>query len=326
MKNLKEHISLISSIVSLVSVIATAIFSYIPSNELKDFRFWLVILLSSSIILIINIILSFLLKQREAKIKSLYILSDQKRIHTLNFVLFLESLSKSHQQEYGIKNKPYIGNSSYCFHVHNNNKDSNDMADVEYNHTFDIGSHKKIFNALILYSAGELVKEKVKCEYNNHAISVSLDDLPSIVKNKQNSRIMGCVLGLNDHENNISKNKFLMLFRLKKYFKNNINIECNHLRFNYYTKNCHSVSDDEVFIIVPQNYGSRFLGGANITLKFDDANHGVNAVFLHVLQLNKGKYNNIDGFDYNDKEYEYSFNIRKLDLNCIYFVVIKRQN
>lgn len=123
MKNLKEHITIISAIVSLISAIATVVFSYIPSNELKDFRFWLVILLSSCIILIINIILSFLLKQCEAKINSLYILSDQKRIHTLNFLLFLESLSKIRPQEYGIKNKPYIGNSSYCFHVHNNNAD-----------------------------------------------------------------------------------------------------------------------------------------------------------------------------------------------------------
>lgn len=324
MKNLKEHLTLISAIASLISAITTVIFSYIPSNELKDFRFWFVILLSSSVILVLNIILSLLVKDREAKIKSLFILSEQKRIHTLNFILFLESLSKNRPQEYGIKNKPCIGNSSYCFHVHNNNVDNSDMADVDYNHTFDIGSHKKIFNTLILYSAGELVNDKVKCEYNNHEINRTLNELPSIVKNKQNSRIMGCELGLDNHENNISKNKFLMLFRLKKYFKNNINVECNHLTFKYYTKNCHSVFDDEVFIIVPKNYGSRFLGEANIILKFDNTNDGINAVFLHVLQLNKGKYHKVGAFDYNGKEY--SYNIRHLDLNSIYFVVIKRKN
>lgn len=324
MKNLKEHITLISAIVSLISSIATIVFSYIPSKELKDFRFWFVILLSSSILLIINVVLSLLLKDRESQIKALFLLSDHKRIHTLNFILFLESLSESSPQEYGIKNKPYIGNASYCFHVHNNSVDNNGMADVEYNHTFDIGWHKNIFNTLILYSAGELVKKEVRCEYNNHTIKVSLNDLPSIVKNKQNSRIMGCELGLDDYQKNISKNKFLILYWLKRFYKNNINIQCNNLRLNYYTKNCHSVIDDEVFIIVPKNYGSRFLGETNITLKFDNTDNRINAVFLHVLQLNKGKYDKMGSLDYDGKEY--SYNIEHLDLNSIYFVVIKRKN
>lgn len=112
MKKIKEHLSLISALVSIISAIVTFVFSYIPSKELKDFRFWFVILLSSSIVLIINIILSLLLKDREDKIQALFTLSNEKRIHTLNFILFLESLSKSDPQEYGIKNKPYIGNSS----------------------------------------------------------------------------------------------------------------------------------------------------------------------------------------------------------------------
>lgn len=325
MKNLRKHIALISSIVSLISAIATVVFSYIPSNELKDFKFWFVILLTSSIILIINVILSLLLKDREEKIQALFTLSNEKRIHTLNFILFLESLSKSNPQEYGVKSKPYIGNSSYSFHVHNNKVDQDNMADVQYSHTFYLGSHKKIFHALILYSAGELVKEKVSYEYNNHEMRAALNNPPSLVVNRQNKRIVCCAFGLNNHKKNISKIRFVMLYLLKKIFKSDINIKCPDLKFNYYTKNCHSIDDDEVFIIVPKNYGSRFLGEANISLKFDVPDDSIITVFLEVLQLNKGsKGTNIIGdFDYDGKEYHY--NLGHLDLNSIYFVVIKRK-
>lgn len=325
MKKLKEHLSLISALVSIISAIVTFVSSYIPSKELRDFKFWFVILFSSSIILIINIILSLLLKDREEKIQALFTLSNEKRIHTLNFILFLESLSKSYPKKYGVKNKPYIGNSSYCFHVHNNDVDEDGMADVEYNHAFELGNHKKIFHTLVLYAAGELVTKEVTYKYNNRTMKANLNNPPSIVKNKQNTRIVCCELGLDNNKENISKNMFVILYWLKKFYKNNINIKCTDLKFHYYTKKCHSMLDDEVFIIIPKNYGSRILGEANITLRFDNIDNSINAVSLDVLQLNKGSKgtDRIGVFDYDGKEYHY--NVEHLDLNSIYFVVIKRK-
>lgn len=108
-------------------------------------------------------------------------------------------------------------------------------------------------------------------------------------------------------------------------------MQSEELKLHYYNKEEYSLINDEVFTIVPMNFGKLFLTDSENSVKFClkyDKNEPHLSVCLERLDYNKGKHKivPVKPLYTGDDGKTYSCNINSLDIHSIYFITIKKDS
>lgn len=320
MKNLKENISFGASIFTFISAIVSTLAGFV-TNCLA-----LGIGLFSIVLLICIIVLQRKLDNTESKIESLHVLSKDKRIHTINLILYLEALQKKEN-----KNKPekgsklYIQNAEFNFLIHNNELKSK-AVDVEYEHIFYFERHDGLLDTLFLHSVGSLCREKTYCEYKGEKIKPTVINSENELTNKSNQRITHCQFDLAKQEYHPSRFRLAVSSKLQKLGKKWLCTQCEEIKVHYYNLKEYLTDGDETFVVVPQNYAKNFMGKATFCLKYDCPVKNY-VVRLKKLSYGRGikKIEPVGGFKSKDSKI-YTYEDESFDINSIYFVNIQKSN
>lgn len=267
-------------------------------SEAESFAF----ALAMSILTIVLLVFVFIVDQKrfkaESKNKALQVLAKERRVYSLNYVLLFEYLQGKSRKT----SKPNISYSKFKYHIHNvRNKKT---ADIRYEHEFGLKSHNGIFDPLIMYATGELVEEELFCLYKSEKLfPMQIEDDPARISNAINNRI----------------NHFR--FKLKP---QSSNLE-EKLELHYYNKGGHFMTYNDVFTILPRNYGRRFSGKASFCLEYNEVEHPF-SVSLYKLAYYKGGYEIKfeNAFQRNEKGTKYTCDGISLDVNNIYFIIIEK--
>lgn len=262
------------------------------------------------------------------KYESLCSLVKEQRIQTLNFTLCLEAFPKTEQQRRSCK--PYISDVKFQFIIHN--KDQNkSMADVEYNHTFLVKKHNEIFDVFLLHAVEKIDDSKTYCLYNNEKVNrAEFAQRPS-VKSEYNRRVSHYYFSLPKQEQCPSRLKVLLSCFFSKVGINKLILKSEELQLHYYNKEEYSLENDEVFTIVPINFGKLFfpngINGVKFCLKYDK-NQPHLSVCLERLGYDRGKHEivPVKPLYTGDDGNTYTCDIDSLDVHSIYFITIKRNN
>lgn len=314
MKLLKENISLLSSLISIITVIV----GWVCNSSANSFT------LAMSILTIVLLVFVFIVDQKrfkaENKNKALQVLAKEKRVFSLNYILLFEYLQSKNKKTL----KPSISYSKFKYHIHNvHNKKT---ADNEYEHEFGLKSHSGTFDPLIMYAVGELVEKEIYCLYNGKKIDpMQINDEQVRISNRNNNRISHFQFEFEKGEHRSFCLVNNLLIKLKKIFKIQSNIADDKLELHYYNKGGHFMSDNDVFTIFPQNYGKTFSCNASFRLEYDQVNHPF-SVSLYKLPYNKGEYQikPYKVFQRNNEGTVYTCEVDSLDVNSIYFITIEK--
>lgn len=318
-KKFKENIGFVSAIISIISA-SGAIFSGVKIGISG------LILCIDALLISILIIYIFVLERQlnkaEGKIESLHTLAEEKRIHSINYILNFEILKQDKNRKK--TRQPYIQNSEFKFYVHN--VANVNMADVEYEHTFYLERHDGLFDPLILHSAGELIQKQTYCIYGGKKINaMQIPISQNSIENQNNLRVKHQYFYLNKQEYHPSRFRILLSYWFKRKGKNWLAAPCETLKLHYYNKEEHFMRDDDVFVIFPKNYGAMFSGKMEIKLIYDYAERPF-SVQLQRLPYSTGshKMEFVSGFQYNEDATVYTCEVDSLDIHSVYFVIIKR--
>ncbi len=262
------------------------------------------------------------------KYESLYALVKEQRIQTLNFILCLEAFPKTEEQKKMCK--PYISDVEFHFFIRNNVTDKS-MADVEYNHTFLLKRHDELFDVLLLHAVGQIEDKQTYCLYNNERVDRAEITHKQNVKSEYNQRVSPYYFKLPKQEQCPSSLKVLLSYFFSKVGINKLILKCDELKLHYYNREEYSLKNDEVFTIVPMNYGKCFLNsgkknGVRFCLEYDK-NQPHLSVCLEKLDYDRGKHEIIPvkPLYTGDDGKTYTCEIDFLDVHSIYFIIIKKQ-
>lgn len=320
MKNLKENISFGASIFTFISAIVGALAGLV-TNCLA-----LGIGLFSIVLLICIIVLQRKYDNIESKIESLYVLSMDRRIHTINLILYLETLQKKENKFNPKKgSKLYIQNAKFNFIVHNNKLKSK-AVDVKYEHTFYFERHDGMLDTLFLHSIGSLCHEETYCEYKGEKIKPTVIKSENELMNKGNQRITHCQFDLSKQKYHPSRFRLAVSSKLQKLGKKWLCTQCEQLTVHYYNFKEYLTDGDETFVVVPQNYGQIFMGGAKFCVEYDCPVENC-AIRLKKLSYGRGvkEIEPVGGFKSKDGKI-FTCEVESLDIHGIYFVNIQRSN
>lgn len=297
MKLFKENISLVASIISIITVIVGWVCNAFESGA-ESFT------LVMSILTIVLLVFVFIIDQKrfkaECKNKALQVLAKEKRVYSLNYVLLFEYLQGKNKKI----SKPSISYSKFKYYICNvNNKKT---ADIKYEHEFGLKRHSEIFDPLIMHATGELVEEELFCLYKNEKLfPMQIEDDIARINNAINNRI----------------NHFR--FKLKPQSSNSE----EKLELHYYNKGGHFMTYNDVFTILPRNYGKAFSGKASFCLEYNEMYHPF-SISLYKLAYYKGEYEIkfVNTFQRNEEGTKYTCEEEMLDVNSIYFIIIEKNN
>ena len=296
MKLFKENISLLSSLISIITVIVGWVCNAL-NPDAETFTS------TMSTLTIVLLVFIFIVDQKrfkaESKNKALQVLAKERRVFSLNYVLLFEYLQSKNRKN----SKPNISYSNFTYYIYNvRNKNT---ADIVYDHEFGLKKHNGKFDPLIMYATGELVEEELFCVYKNEKIFPMLVKDDSVrVSNANNNRITHFQFELKPSSSNLDES----------------------LELHYRNKGGHFMSYNDVFTILPRNYGKTFSGKASFCLKYNEVEHPF-SVSLYKLPYYKGKCEIIfeRAFKRNEEGTEYICKEVSIDVNCIYFIVIEKE-
>ncbi len=297
MKLFKENISLVASIISIITVIVGWVCNAFESGA-ESFA------LVMSILTIVLLVFVFIVDQKrfkaESKNKALQVLAKEKRVYSLNYVLLFEYLQGKKRKI----SKPNISYSKFKYHIKNVHNQK--MADIEYELEFGLKNHRGIFDPLIMHAAGELVEEELFCLYKNERIfPMQIEDDLARISNAINNRINHFQFKLKPQSSNLEEK----------------------LKLHYYNNGGHFMTYNDVFTILPRNYGRTFSGEASFCLEYNKVDYPF-SVSLYKLAYYKGGYEVKfeNAFQRNEEGTIYTCEERMLDVNSIYFIVIEKTN
>lgn len=97
------------------------------------------------------------------------------------------------------------------------------------------------------------------------------------------------------------------------------------LELHYYNKGGHFMTYNDVFTILPRNYGRTFSDKASFSLEYNDVEHPF-SVSLYKLAYYKGEYEIKfeNAFQRNEEGTKYTCDGVSLDVNNIYFIIIEK--
>lgn len=203
------------------------------------------------------------------------------------------------------------------------------MADVEYIHKFFIKKHNELFDVILLHAVGMIDDNQTYCLYNNKKVNRAEMALRTSVKSEYNKRVSPFYFSLPKQEQSPSRLKVLLSHFFSKVGINKLILQSDELQLHYYNVEEYSLENDEVFTIVPMNFGKLFFpdgkNGVKFCLKYDK-NQPHLSVCLERLGYDRGKHEMVPvkPLYTGDDGKTYTCNINSLDVHSIYFIIIHK--
>lgn len=241
---------------------------------------------------------------------ALRLLSKRGRANTVNFLLLLDYLENDYDINHDNETKTTglkIKSSEYTFHYYNQSFNKN--IDIDYKHRFEVIGGTGHFDAVIMHSNGNLVRDSgigdnrgVYLEYQGSKIDLHPKPVSGDIHNTPNQHF----------------DKVHWSFATKEN-------EAGWLEFHYRNQGGANLEEDDVFVIYPKNYGKCFSGKADFCILYEKPYKA--QITLHKLSYNtirEPKMVLIAGFTHNDIYNAYYCSIPSIDIHGIYFILMER--
>lgn len=144
--------------------------------------------------------------------------------------------------------------------------------------------------------------------------------------NKSNQRITHCQFDLSKQEYHPSRVRLAASSKLQKLRKKWLCSQCEQLTAHYYNFKEYLTNGDETFVVVPQNYGKIFMGGATFCLEYECP---VKKYEVRLKKLSYGRGTQeiepVCRFKTKDGK-KFTCEVESLNIHGIYFVNILKNN
>lgn len=244
------------------------------------------------------------------RLYALRLLSKRGRANTVNFLALLDYLENDYDVKHDNETKTTVlkvRNSKYTFHYYN--QDSTKNIDIDYKHFFEVTGGISHFDALIMHSNGELIRESdigdesgVYVDYLHRKIDLRPRPVLGDINNSPNQHF----------------DRVHWPLGAKK-------VKKEWLIFHYRNKGGANLEEDDVFVIYPRNYGKRFTGNAVFDISYEKPYKA--QITLYKLPYNvirEPKLILVSGFTHSDDYSTYHCDIPSIDIHSIYFIMMER--
>lgn len=246
-------------------------------------------------------------------LNALQVIVHRGRIHTVSYLVHLAFLENRFSTTYDNESKKSslrIEDAEFSFHYRKGNGIN---KDIEYHHKLLLVGHNRMLDILIMHTPGELVRvpqegleylKGVYLVYQGQTYSIMPEPSVPEVYNRKNQIFDRVRCQLPPRQ---EKKEWLDI--------------C------YQTRGGGNLTDDNVFVIYPKNFGKNFSGKAVFKVFFDEP-------YFADIQLMKLAYNSLISaemqpvmtFNCANNSMHYACQIKNIDNNSVYFVVIKHKD
>lgn len=296
-------------LINLINIIAAILTILVAVNGFDGTSYSLLLcvflLIASTVIVYIRWI------KEHSRLRALRILAHRGKIHTLNFLVYLDFLTHKFHGDYDNDpktNSLKVARSEFTFRFKNLENDKE--VDVDYKHTFHIIKHGKKFDVIVLHASGNLIRSPemdgrgTGINYQEKKYLIIPEPCVGTMRNRRNSTLDRVVCALPEMEASEEM-----------------------LEFYYTIKKESNLDEDEVFVIYPKNYGKGFHAKATFCLYFEKPYFAdIQLLTLPYDSIVGGRIKNVAQFENKEeKGHDYECSVPSLKDENIYLISIRRK-